>query len=79
MRTRWKEFLSPRDVFRMGIASEHTLANWRAAKIGPTYLKLGRGGKAKVVYRRSDLEAWLSRQRVLTIDALDPEKLRGGY
>lgn len=75
MRTRWKEYLSPKDVFRMGIASEHTLANWRQAKIGPPYFKFGRGGKAKVVYRRSDLDAWLNRQRVLTVDGL-PHDMR---
>jgi len=38
--------------------SRGTLANWRAEGRGPRYIKLGRD----VLYRVSDLEAWLDAQ-----------------
>jgi len=33
-----------------------TLNNWRSQKRGPTYVKMGE----RVVYRRSDLEAYMA-------------------
>lgn len=38
--------------------SRGTLANWRAEGRGPHYIKLGKD----VLYRVSDLEAWLDAQ-----------------
>ncbi|WP_130470964.1 helix-turn-helix domain-containing protein [Candidatus Magnetaquicoccus inordinatus] len=40
--------------------SEITLSNWRVAKKGPAYIKVGRS----VRYRQEDLDAWLLTQRV---------------
>jgi hypothetical protein len=36
-------------------STESTLANWRCAGRGPKYIKLG----GKVLYRRTDLDAFL--------------------
>ena len=46
--------------------STGSLANLRCRKEGPKYYKINR----KVLYRRSDLEAWLGSQPVLTSDSL---------
>ena len=35
--------------------AEHTLENWRYRRTGPRFLKAG----GRVLYRRSDLDAWL--------------------
>lgn len=40
--------------------SWRTLYRWRAQRVGPAWTKVGQ----RVVYRRSDLEAWLDRHRV---------------
>jgi hypothetical protein len=42
------------------IGDRDKLAQWRHKGLGPTYYKLGR----KVVYRGSDLNAWVEAQRV---------------
>jgi hypothetical protein len=44
-----------------------TLANWRCRKVGPAFIKVC-GGR-RVLYRRSDIEAFLERQLVLTTDS----------
>lgn len=49
------DLLTPSEVARDYRVSENTLANWRWAGKGPRFIKAG----AKVLYRRSDLEAWL--------------------
>lgn len=43
--------------------TEKTLANWRWIGIGPPYLKIEGGA---VRYRWSDVEKWLTAQRVKT-------------
>ena len=35
-----------------------TIENWRAAKHGPKFLKLGKGASAPVRYRLADVEAY---------------------
>jgi helix-turn-helix protein len=44
-------------------ASPRTLERWRVDGDGPPYFKLGPGLRAKVLYRLSDLDAWLARFR----------------
>ena len=61
--------LTPEDVVKVYPAltkSEGVLANWRNKKVGPRYFKVGR----KVVYRPEDIEAFLFRNPVLTIDSV---------
>jgi len=40
--------------------SERTLIRWRVMRAGPPWTKVGHG----VRYRRSDLDAWLTRRTV---------------
>jgi len=41
-------------------AAEQTLNNWRHQGRGPSYIKIGK----KILYRRSDVDAWLDAHRV---------------
>ena len=56
------KFLTPEEVadrYRGGI-SVGTLRNWRAMRIGPSFLKIGKA----ILYPLSELEAWDERNRV---------------
>ena len=60
--------LTPADVVKAYPAlttSVGTLANWRSKKRGPKFYKLA----MRVVYRPQDIEAYLFRNPVLTIDS----------
>jgi predicted DNA-binding transcriptional regulator AlpA len=49
------DVLKPQEVAdRLGVAV-HTLSNWRARDVGPSYIKIGR----MVRYREGDLAAWM--------------------
>jgi predicted DNA-binding transcriptional regulator AlpA len=43
--------------------STSTLERMRVNGTGPVFQKLGPGKRARVAYRRSDIEAWLQKQR----------------
>jgi len=45
--------------------SKGTLANMRFAKRGPKFYKIGR----KILYKVTDIEAWLYQNPVMTVDA----------
>ncbi len=61
------EFLSVAQVKEQyPFLSVGSLANMRCRKEGPKYYKLNK----KVLYKRSDLEAWLSSQPILTRDSI---------
>jgi hypothetical protein len=56
------KFLTPEEVserYRGGV-SVGTLRNWRAMKIGPSFVKVGKA----VLYPINELEAWDERNRV---------------
>ncbi|PDS43286.1 DNA-binding protein [Rhizobium anhuiense] len=56
------KFLTPDEVterYRGGV-SVGTLRNWRAMKIGPSFVKIGKA----VLYPLGELEAWDERNRV---------------
>ena len=55
-------FLTPEEVAERyrGSVSVGTLRNWRAMKIGPSFVKVGKA----VLYRIDELEAWDDRNRV---------------
>lgn len=37
-----------------------TLQNWRVARQGPPWVKLGKGRGARVAYRVKDVEKWIA-------------------
>lgn len=41
--------------------SQRTVIRWRQRRIGPPWIKAG----GKVLYRKSDLDAWLDSRRVV--------------
>lgn len=47
--------LSPEEIATMLEVTAHTLAQWRAEKRGPAYVRLGRN----VFYRLADVQAWI--------------------
>jgi len=55
-------FLTPKEVAERyrGSVSVGTLRNWRAMKIGPSFVKVGKA----VLYRVNELEAWDDKNRV---------------
>jgi hypothetical protein len=56
------KFLTPEEVserYRNGV-SVGTLRNWRAMKIGPSFVKIGKA----VLYPIDELEAWDEKNRV---------------
>ena len=68
--TNFTEFLSVSQVKNeYPFLSPGTLANMRCRKEGPRYYKLNK----KVLYKRSDLEAWFESEPVLTRGSL-PER-----
>lgn len=55
-------FLTPEEVYERyrGAISAGTLRNWRAMRIGPSFVKLGKA----VLYPLDELEAWDKKNRV---------------
>lgn len=49
-----------------------TLRKWRLSGVGPRYIRMGRGLRARVGYRLSDLEAWLEAR---TFDSTSQETI----
>ena len=43
--------------------SDRTLEGMRLGRRGPPYIRLGRKGRAKVLYKLSDVETWLEERR----------------
>jgi hypothetical protein len=64
--------LRPKDVIRLYpvLGSEGHLANLRCQRRGPRYYKDG----PNVIYKSEDVEAYLFRCPVLTIDSLEPAR-----
>jgi len=59
-----EELLTTAETAKLVRLSISTLERMRAqGDSGLTYIKLGKGKRAKVGYRRRDLEAWLDAQR----------------
>jgi len=58
------ELMTTAEVAALVRMSERTLEGMRLRKEGPSYVKLGVGRRAKVVYSRKEVEAWLEANRV---------------
>ena len=65
-----KRMVSPKTACELYDLNPGTLANLRNLRKGPRFYKCGR----RILYDVEDLEAWLKRQPVLTIDSLDDER-----
>jgi transcriptional regulator GlxA family with amidase domain len=52
-------YLTTAEAAQLVRLSPRTLERLRLQGSGPRYLKAGRGKKARVLYRRTDLVAWL--------------------
>lgn len=61
-----KSLATSREVAAYLRKSEGTLANWRYHGIGPAYIPMTAGKGKGVLYRWSDVEAWLKAQTVTT-------------
>jgi len=53
------DLLTPEETATQLRLAKQTLARWRCEGRGPAFLRLG----ARVLYRRADVEAWLSGKR----------------
>ncbi len=56
-------FLSSTELADMLQMSPRTLEGMRLDGRGPKYVRLGKGGKAKVLYLLSDVEDWINAHR----------------
>ncbi len=68
-----RKAMTPRQVTEIYGIAEGTLANYRYQNKGPRYYKSGR----KVLYWTDELESWLRRQPVLTVDDHDIQRKEG--
>lgn len=59
-----KKAYSPEELSEVYGLNVGTLANMRCAKRGPKYFKVGK----KIIYFEQDIESWLRKNPVLTID-----------
>lgn len=54
------EILKTREAAAYLRHSERSLIRWRNARVGPPWIRAG----GRIVYRRADLDAWLTRRTV---------------
>jgi predicted DNA-binding transcriptional regulator AlpA len=54
-------FLTCVEVTQMLRLSPKTVEKMRLEKRGPRYLRLGEGGRSKVIYKLDDVEEWLAK------------------
>lgn len=64
--TRPTDYLTPKHLETETGIKVGTLANMRSAKVGPRYVKV----RNRVLYRRQDIDSWLSAGLVETIDSM---------
>jgi hypothetical protein len=55
-------FLEAAELAAMLKVSERTLENWRLGKKGPFFIRMGEGGRAKVIYSLDVVLKWLKTQ-----------------
>jgi transposase len=58
--------ITEREAAAMIGLSIQTLRHWRVRRVGPAYLKFGRGRQGPVRYALEDLLEWAKRHRVET-------------
>lgn len=57
------DLLTTSEAARFLRTGASTLERWRLEGTGPDFIKLGTSIRARVVYRREDLLAWVAAQR----------------
>lgn len=57
-----RRYLNTVEASRIMRLSPRTLERMRVEGTGPRYLKAGRGTRARVLYRPTDVDAWLEGQ-----------------
>jgi hypothetical protein len=57
-----RRYLNTVEASRILRLSPRTLERMRVEGTGPRYLKAGRGTRARVLYRPTDVDAWLEAQ-----------------
>ena len=65
-----RKMISPTEAAKIYGLNTGSLANLRSQRRGPKFYKVGR----KILYDTKDLETWLKRQPVLTVDSVDDER-----
>jgi hypothetical protein len=65
-----KRMVGPDEAESLYSVPKGTLANWRWAKKGPRFYKVGQ----KVLYKLEDLEDFFTANPVLTVDSMPEEK-----
>lgn len=56
-------YLTPAEVADMLHLKEKTLEKWRMEERGPRFIRMGKGGRARVVYDVTDVTAWMNSQK----------------
>ncbi len=64
----FKKAMTPREVEAVYSIPMGSLANMRWSKTGPRYFK---AGPRRVLYRVQDVEEWIEKKPILTIDSLE--------
>lgn len=59
--------LTTEEVSSMFSLAESTLRRWRTEKIGPKYIKLSKGQKGAIRYRKEDIIDFISNNEVETM------------
>ena len=59
------DWLTPPETADLLNVAVQTLANWRAAGLGPAFSKLSDGRAGRVRYLRRDVDVWRAERRVV--------------
>ncbi|MFF0704983.1 helix-turn-helix transcriptional regulator [Streptomyces tendae] len=59
-----EDFITPAEFAAIARVRPGTPAQWRHRGVGPEWFKLGSGRTSRVLYRRSDVLAWLEAHKV---------------
>ena len=61
-----KDYLNPMEAALYLRFSARTLEEWRRERKGPCFYKLGTSRRSRILYRRVDLDQWLTRYLIST-------------
>lgn len=61
-----KVCLNSREVSQILGISQSSLEGYRRASIGPEYIKVDAGKRARIMYPKASIVDWISRNKILT-------------